>query len=338
MKFKVAVSAILALACSAAAAQAEVTLRFSDYGPNRGTRAAALEWFASELESRTNGEVKTEFFWGGSLVGGRDTLGGVSNGVADMGTIVGFFTPQELKFYNIGDLPVDNSDMKIGVHAMYGLSRENEALQKEFADAGVRYVTNYTTGPIHLICTKEISSIDEIKGLKIRASGPYGDTLARLGAEVLQMSQNDVYQALDTGLADCSQTYYYIIEAYRHYEVAQHVLELDWGQNMSFGIVINPDSYDMMNDEQKAVFDDVSEEFLDHIAEALQADVDGSKSRMMEGIDGQKITVKTLSAEDKAKLLEASRASIDAWVERVGPEGPAVLEDYEQRIKDLAGK
>jgi hypothetical protein len=63
-----------------------------------------------------------EFHWGGSLLGGKDTLKGVGDGVADMGTVVGFFTPRELRAYNIGDLPVDNSDMWIGLRAMYDLA------------------------------------------------------------------------------------------------------------------------------------------------------------------------------------------------------------------------
>lgn len=331
LKISSKLSVGIALILGSLSAEAATTLRFSDYGPNRGTRAAAIEWMASELEKRSDGELKIEFFWGGSLLGGRDTLGGVSSGVADMGTIIGFFTPKELQLYNIGDLPVENSDMLIGMRAMYELSNQNDALVREFSDAGVHYVTNYTSGPVQLICREEVKSLSDLEGLKIRASGPYGDTLARLGVDVVRMSQADVYQALDSGLIDCNQNYYYSMEAYRQYEVAPYVLELDWGQNMSFGIAMNSYTYDSLSDENKQVLDSVAYDFVNHLAKEMKRRNEQAKSVMQAGIEGSTITVSTLSDEDRAKLFKKSQLSIEDWVQRVtenGENGQAVLEDY----------
>ena len=245
------------------------TLRFSDYGPNRGARADALQWYADQIKQRSGGDLQIQFFWGGSLLGGKDTLKGVGDGVADIGTVIGFFTPRELRAYNIGDLPVDNSDIWVGLRSMYELSTKNAAIKKEFDKAHVHYLTNYTTGPIQLICNKKITSISEMKGVKVRASGPYGDTLRDLGVDVVNMSQADVYQALDSGLIDCNQNYYYSMLAYKQYEVAQNVLELDWGQNMSFGVAINDRTYNSLSDEQRKVSDTVSAEFEDHLAQEM---------------------------------------------------------------------
>ncbi|MEC7256653.1 MAG: C4-dicarboxylate TRAP transporter substrate-binding protein [Pseudomonadota bacterium] len=327
-KMTTATALALMLATPAAA---ETVLRFSDYGPNRGTRAAALEWFASELDQRTGGDVKIEFFWGGSLLGGRDTLSGVGDGVADMGTIIGFFTPKELQLYNIGDLPVDNSDMHIGMQAMYDLSKA-EAIAGEFAAANLHYVTNYTTGPVQLICRSEVTSLADLDGLKIRASGPYGDTLERLGAEIVRMSQADVYQALDSGLIDCNQNYYYAMQAYRQYEVAPHVLALDWGQNMSFGIAINADTYAALSDDNKAVFDQLSKDFIDHLADAMVETEAAARTAMEQGIEGKSITVAPLSESDRATLIETSKQSIADWSARVGDGGEPLLANYRDLI------
>lgn len=99
-----ALATVSALAAPVALTAAELT--FTDFGPNRGARSAALEAFAEDLGASG---VNLTFFWGGSLVGGRGTLEGLANGVADMGSIVGFFTPAQLPLYSIGDLPVENS-------------------------------------------------------------------------------------------------------------------------------------------------------------------------------------------------------------------------------------
>ena len=36
-------------------------LRYSDIGPPRGPRAAALKWWASELDKRSGGQLKINF-------------------------------------------------------------------------------------------------------------------------------------------------------------------------------------------------------------------------------------------------------------------------------------
>lgn len=318
-------------------AASATTLRFSDYGPNRGARAEALQWYADQIKERSAGDLEIQFFWGGSLLGGKATLKGVGDGVADLGTVIGFFTPREMRAYNIGDLPVDNSDIWVGLRSMYALSTENETMKQEFAKANVRYLTNYSTGPVQLICNQEITGLDQLKNAKVRASGPYGDTLRSLGVDVVGMSQADVYQALDSGLIDCNQNYYYSMLAYKQYEVAQHVLELDWGQNMSFGVAINDRTYASLSDKQRQVLDEVSSDFEDYLAQKMIETDATAKSRMVDGIDGKKITVTTLSPADQKTLIEASATAIDAWVSAAKEDGidsEALLSDY----RDLIGK
>lgn len=333
------ISVLAAVSCgcvmAGTVAAGATTLRFSDYGPNRGSRAEALQWFADELKSQSKGELDVQFFWGGALLSGKDTLQGVGDGVADMGTIVGFFTPRELRAYNMADLPVDNSDIWIGLRAVYDLATGNQAMQKEFADAHVHYLTNYSTGPVQLICKKDVSGSKGLQGLKIRASGPYGDALRMLGVDVVNMSQADVYQALDSGLVDCNQNYYYSILAYRQYEVAKHILELDWGQNMSFGIVMNQATYDSLPDGQKKVLADVSSKFEDHLAQTMIEEEASAKKKMANGIDGEKIEITPLSPEARNRLMDASDKAIDQWAaaaKKDGIDSAALLADYRKLI------
>lgn len=329
-----------ALYCFAAQALAD-TLRYSDYGPNRGTRAQTLEWLAQETKARTNGELDIEFHWGGSLLGMRATLEGLGSGVADMGTVIGFAHPRELLAYNIGDLPVKNSDIWVGQRAIYDLARNNAALKKQFDQAGVVYITNFSTGPIQLVCRKEIKNLDQIRGLRIRASGPYGDALADLGAKIERMSQADVYQALDSGLVDCNQNYYYSIKAYRQYEVAPYVLALDWGQNMSFGVFMSKLAYERLSENQKSVIHQIGSEFIDRFSDALKKSSDSDRDAMEKGIDGRKITVITLPENEGNQLLEASDKYVQNWVQRAtadGMNGQAILDEYQGYISKYANE
>ncbi len=49
---------------------------------------------------------------------------------------------------------------------------------------------------------KEIKSLDDLKGLKIRISGQGGDVMARLGVNALSTPPGELYMAMETGLLD----------------------------------------------------------------------------------------------------------------------------------------
>ncbi|SMF68695.1 TRAP-type C4-dicarboxylate transport system, substrate-binding protein [Tistlia consotensis] len=337
-----ALAATLSLAPGLAPrAEAATVIRYADYGPNRGSRAEALQWWADQLKQRSGGDLSVEFHWGGALLSGKATLNGLSTGVADAGTVIGFFTPSELRGYNLGDLPVDNSDEWVGLRAFYDLSKHNAAMKKEFDKANVAYLSNFTTGPIQLICTKAVKSVADLSGLKIRASGPYGKALAALGADVQRMSQADVYPALDSGVITCNQNYFYAMKAYKQYEVASYVTELDWGQNMSFGIFMNKDSYAALSEKDRKVVDAVSSDFVDHMAQVMIDELAADRAAMVKGIDGKAITIEKFSEADRAKVVADGKTQVDGWVKAAsdaGLDGAALLADYEAKIKAYAAE
>lgn len=340
MHVKALGAAALMTACLAFAGEAAAkTLTFAEFGPNRGTRAEALQWFADELDARSKGELKIEFFWGKSLLGTKAVLQGVSDGVADMGSVIGFFTPKELRAYNIGDLPVANSDVWVGMRALYDLASHHPIFLEEFDAANIVYISNYTTGPIQLICTTKVETLEQLSGKKIRGSGPYGKTLAALGAEVVRMPQGEVYQALDSGLVDCNQNYYYSMKAYKQYEVASFVLELDWGQNMSFGIIMNKQSFESLSADERKLLHGVASDFVDHFAKAMIESQVADKAEMEAGIDGKSITVTLLSAVERKALLAKSDEQIDAWKNDAngeGLDGDAIMKAYDAAVAKYA--
>ncbi len=320
-------------------AEAKTVLRYAEFGPDRGTRAQGLNWFAEELKSRSGGEMEIEFHWGKSLLGTKAVLQGLGDGVADMGSVIGFFTPAKLRGYNIGDLPIDNADEWVGMRALFEFSMDNSAMQQEFANLGVQYVSNHTTGPVQLICTKEVTSLEDMNGLKVRGSGPYGKTLGDFGAAVQSMGQADVYQALESGLIECNQNYYYSMKAYKQYEVAPHVVELEWGQNMAFGIMMNADTFAALSAEEQALITELGSEFVDKMAELMIDGKSENKDQMVTGIDGAQISVVSLSDEDRSQLIEGGKVYVDAWVAEAteqGYDGAGLLAAYQGLIDKYA--
>ena len=219
------------------------------------------------------------------------------------------------------------------MRALYQLVQNSSTMKKQFGNSNVLYLSNYTTGPIQLICKKEVSSIRGLQKAKIRASGPYGQAFSHLGASVQKLSQTAVYQALQTGLVDCNQNYYYSIVAYKQYEVAKNLLELNWGQNMSFGIVINQDFLQKLEPQHQELIKKLGSEFIDDFAQVMIEKRQSIRQKLIDGIDGNRVKVVSLSKKEQKKLLKAGKNEIEVWQNDNGEEGKKLLREYRKLIK-----
>ena len=140
-------------------------LRYSDIGPPRGPRAAALMWFAEELEKRSDGQTKIKFFWSQSLVKGKATMKAVGSGLAGMGTILGIYIPAELPIWNYANTPFAISDPWVGMRTWYELRQTVPAFRAETAKRNIKILFNNTAGPVHLLSKKgPILTMEQMQG------------------------------------------------------------------------------------------------------------------------------------------------------------------------------
>jgi TRAP-type C4-dicarboxylate transport system substrate-binding protein len=78
--------------------------------------------------------------------------------------------------------------------------------QKEFADKGLVYVNNASTWPSQVHTTKKaVRTLADLKGLRLRSAGGYTTTwLEFMGAVPVEVTFNEEYEALQTGLVEGS--------------------------------------------------------------------------------------------------------------------------------------
>ena len=325
------------LATSFTSAASAQTLRWSDGGPNRGARAAGMQWVAEEITKRTNGKVKFEFHWAGALMKSKAAVKGVGKGSADVGTIIAAYTPKELSAYSVADLPFEVSDIWSTLRGTYEFASTNAELKKMFSDLGLVYITNITTSPGQLICTKtHVKTVADLKGVKLRATGFYGKVFKGLGANVVSMGQSKVYTALDSGVVDCNQNYMYAIPVFKQQEIAKKMTVMNWGQFLAFAIVMNKSVYDKLGaDEQKAIHG-VGSEFVDHYAEIMINMT--AKSRA--AIEAAGVDIHEMSKGEKGKLNNAAAPFIQDWVKRTndnGLPGQKLFDDYGKLLAKYEG-
>ncbi|MBO28306.1 MAG: C4-dicarboxylate ABC transporter substrate-binding protein [Rhodobacteraceae bacterium] len=321
-----------ALVAAGTVATAETTLIHGEAGPNRGARADALQWFADQLTERSDGELKVDIQWGGALFKANAAVQSIADGVADMGSVIAVYYPQEMAGYGIADLPVNNPDAWVGMRATDELMRNSPEIQADLADKNLVYVGSWTTSQVNIGCKGEpIRTVADISGKKVRGVGAYGKVFGENGANMVNMSIYDAYQGLDTGLIDCSQGYSYAVAALKQAEVMDNYTILDWGQVGGLGIFMNKDTYDSLSAEQQELIGQVGSDMADEFGRMINEANDKAIASMKE----QGVEVIELPVEERAKLVEAGKKFLDEWVETAnasGLPGEELLAEYQSLI------
>ena len=149
----------------AGSASAEVTLRYSDHDPAGAMRTGFnKDVWLPEIEKQTGGEVKIQDFFGGSLLGSKEVLKGIGDGVTDLGFAYPGHYPRQLLAHNIYNLfprgPQKYSDM---VRLWRKVNEEVPAFKAELKKANV-VVLFYGAGlPAAFAGKKPIKTLADIK-------------------------------------------------------------------------------------------------------------------------------------------------------------------------------
>lgn len=299
----------------------EFKLRYSELGPPRGPRAAAMQWWADEIKARSDGRVEIEFFWSQSLTKAKDTYKAVGAGLTDVGTVLGVYTPAELPIWNLANVPFSGRDNWLGPKVWQEMRKLSPELREETEKKGVRILANFTTGPVDIISKKPILKLEDLAGIKIRSTGGWSVLMKELGATPISIGFGELYQALDKGTVDAATSYVTSTRAYKHYEVVNHVTEVQMGQLLGFGIGINTRTFDRMPEDLQQIILEVSDDFIDKAAELYTKDVEEARAAMTAGIDGKKVEFHTLPDEERARWKEKAEFFVSDWVEKISATG-----------------
>src|SRR5699024_1014824 len=179
-----------------------VTLSLADFAPTQHPVQQQLfpDW-ASAIEEATDGLVTIDMYPGGSLLDSGDIYPGVESGIADIG--------DDVSGYNSGRLPILNSMylggveyQNVAVSSHVARDLVEELNPDELQDTELMFIYGISPG---LIMTKEpVESLEDLKGMQIRASGTNVETLEALGATPVAMPVSEAYEGMSRGVIDGS--------------------------------------------------------------------------------------------------------------------------------------
>lgn len=104
---------------------------------------------------------------------------------------------------------------------------------------------------------KEIKTLNDLKGLKIRIAGPGGEVMTRLGVVPLQLPGGETYQALEEGNIDAAERVGpYDDEKLGFYKIAPHYYYPGWWESNSMhSFYVNSKIRDALPKDYQAAFE-----------------------------------------------------------------------------------
>lgn len=176
--------------------------------------------FAQEVEKRSNGDIKIQFFPAESLVKAGATHTALKNGTVDL-SIYPYI-------YSAGAIPEMNLILMPGIwksHDDVFRFRESAPWKKLEAKAeayGFKTLCWIQISGGVASVKKEVSSPADVAGSKVRAAGKYMSyALQQAKASTVSMPSSENYSAMQLGLLDAMWTSSSSFGAYRLYEVSK---------------------------------------------------------------------------------------------------------------------
>lgn len=289
-----------------------MNITFSSALPEGGLNLA-FEWWADELERRTDGAITTSRHYSASLMGAGATLPALSRQRIEAGYMAAAYFPGEYPLWNVAGVPFQTDDPVAQVRAFYELYHENEAFRAEWERNGVHLLVLQPL-PHGIMGSREpINSVDDLQGKRLRMVGYVAAALEELGVETVGLRPEELYESIQRGVVSGYGAWPFdLIPVSALHEVAPYKYDLGFGHYASAAIGVSKRWWDSLDPKVQDLMTEIAEEFMfeSGLPLIVQMEEDAC-DRILE--HGGSVTV--FSDEDIATMEElVGTASVDRWL------------------------
>jgi TRAP-type mannitol/chloroaromatic compound transport system substrate-binding protein len=176
----------------------------SSFPKSLDTIFGASELLATYVAEATDNKFQILLFAAGEVVPGPQVADAVQNGTVEMGHTASYYLGKDPTFALDCAIPFGLNARQQDAWMNFGGGRE--ALAEFFKDFNIHAMPcGNTGGQMGGWFRKEIKTLDDLTGLKMRTSGFAGEVLSKLGAVPQQIAGGDIYPALEKGAIDAAE-------------------------------------------------------------------------------------------------------------------------------------
>lgn len=308
------------------------TLSYANFPPAATFPCVQMERWKKEVESRTGGGIMINTFPGGTLLGAKNMFDGVVAGQADIGCFAMSYHPGRFPVVEAIDLPLGWPNATVASMSLLDLYEKYrpESFQK------VKVLTMFTCPPANIMSIKPVRTLEDLKGLEIRAAGTGVKVFELLGASPIGMPQSDVPDALHKKVIQGMASSLEVMKDFNYAEYCRYITMTNL-QIVTFGVVMNLDRWNSLPADARKTLDGLCRDqaqwtgrYVDeHVNEAVRWSKDKYNVEVIE-----------FAPEDKAGVNKRLEPLVDGYIKRVGSKVPAakIIDDIMTFKNTYTGK
>ena len=270
------------------------------WGPHYPGQGVAIDKFTQWVDEMSDGQLKIKVYAARELVPPKQAFDAVSNGTIEMGAGASYYWSGKMpaaQFFSAVPFGMNAQQLRSWLIVGGGY----ELWKKVYSQFNViPYLGGNTGMQMGGWFNKEINSIKDFKGLKMRMPGIGGQVITKAGAAAVYVPSAEAFTSLQKGVVDAAE----IVGPLRDYKqglhkVAKYYYHPGWqetGTELEF--FINKDAHDALP------------KYLQSIIEAA---TDRAQLWLLAEFDNQNaIYLEKIKEESNAQILEFNKETLDA--------------------------
>ena len=294
---------VLCMLSGAAFAADTITLRLSNNQPDGNVTTQACEWFAEEVNKRTDGRITIQVYNNGTLGDAVSCLeqaqyGGMDIIKADLSTMTNFVGE-----YNALMMPYIYTDLEHFWDVHGGEIGMNILRGNVMTDVGLYGLTYYDAGTRCFFSSKPVHSPADMAGMLVRVqqSELMMSMVEALGASSIAIAYAECYSALQTGVCDAAENSIVNYLDMSFFEVAPYYIKDDHTRSADI-LVMSTKTREKISAEDLAIIDAVALESWE-LQKQWWAEAEAKNEQAL--LDTGKVTIYTPTEEEKAMFRDA---------------------------------
>ncbi|WP_067095829.1 TRAP transporter substrate-binding protein [Marinomonas atlantica] len=291
----------------------------------------AQQW-AESIVKKTHGDISVELMPTNSIVGNNETLDAVGAGILQ-GHITdpSYFSGKNPAFAVYGNMVGAWSDPEqfLGYMRSAGGEMRYNALVEPY---NVHLIRAGVMIPEALVSKRKIETMEDFKGLKIRApEGMVSNIFKLAGAAPVNLPTSEVYTALEKGVIDAADyTVFATNYTQGYYKYAPFAAYPGFHSMPMMAVSLNKDIWDDVSDKnQKILRDSIDDMVLKMRSKLVAAD----QAQVAIAEKKGDVTITTLSPEELKKFRAAAQNEWSNWRNKT-PEAKEAVDSIVTYLKD----